>query len=119
MTPREMAAWVVSDHVLVRSNDDHAILRQIADTLRAIGAAPAWLSIPHAATLIDVSPRTIKQWIHRGLLPVRHTVGGNPRVRAADLLTGTQRPSPNPKARQASCSTLKRTPKRGKLSANY
>lgn len=99
MTPTALADWLTAGHVLVRATEDRARLDDIATLLRQLDGEAEYLSVPRAAQRVNISRRTLQLWITKGLVPVRYTVGGHPRVRIADLLAGEKRTGPNPRTR--------------------
>lgn len=49
------------------------------------GIAPSYVSVEHAAQLMDCSHWTIRRWITSGALPARKMPSGGIRVAVADL----------------------------------
>ena len=49
------------------------------------GIAPSFISVDHAAQLMDVSHWTIRRWITSGALPARKLPSGGLRIAVADL----------------------------------
>src|SRR5262249_34795827 len=77
-----------------------AVREVVRDELRAFGeklptplaqpnagpstTAPEFVTIKHAARLVEVHPATIRSWIREGSLG-RHWAGSSPRVKLAEL----------------------------------
>lgn len=51
------------------------------------GIAPSYVSIEHAAQLMDVSHWTVRRWTSKGFLPARKLPSGGIRIAVAHLET--------------------------------
>lgn len=49
------------------------------------GVAPSYVSVEHAAQLMDVSHWTVRRWITSGSLPARKLPSGGLRIAVVDL----------------------------------
>lgn len=49
------------------------------------GIAPSYVSVEHAAALMDVTHWTIRRWVTDGYLPARKLPSGSLRIAVADL----------------------------------